>query len=348
MTLRLSPTVRRFGLAFTALGVAFLGALLVLRGMAVGWGMIAVAFPASLGLALAGDALGVDFAGTLRTRWAALSAQMRPWMWWLVAYVALKIPVPLWPEGFPVLGLLSTAALCVAGWLYAAERVGARRAWAMAALSFGVGWGVELLGSRTGFPFGIYSYGTAPPPTLLTVPLIVPLGWFALTLAATRLAGGRAWLAGVLMVAWDVGLEPLMTAQRYWLWSDPAPLWAGAPLQNFVGWWVVGTGLAWAFTRIAPSLFGRTGRGWGWPMQVRAAGRVSVGFRAEAVRVEPAPRPDLSRLSFAAAYPTELFFLPGGLVLVGRYVEAGGTLVAMLAALALARAVRGRGTGGRA
>lgn len=318
-----SPTLLRFGLAFAALGVAFLGALLVLRGAAVGWGLIAVAFPASLGLALAGDALGGGFASTLRTRWAALSAQMRPWMWWMVAYVALKIPVPLWPQGFPLLGLLSTAALCVAGWLYAAERVGARRAWAMAALSFAVGWGVELLGSRTGVPFGVYSYGTAPPPTLLTVPLLVPLGWFALTLAASLLAGGRAWLAGLLMVAWDVGLEPLMTAERYWLWQDPAPLWAGAPLQNFVGWWGVGTGLAWAFTRIAPGLFRRP------------AGT-------------PSPRPDLSRLSFAAAYPIELFFLPGGLVLVGRYVEAGGTLVAMLAALLLARAVRGRSDWGGA
>ncbi|MBB5236206.1 carotenoid biosynthesis protein [Deinococcus budaensis] len=342
MTLRLSPTLRRSLLAFAALGAAFLGALLVLRGAAVGWGLIAVAFPASLVLALAGDALGGDFSGTLRARWAALAGQLRPWMWWFCAYVALKIPVPLWPEGFPLLGLLSTAALCVAGWLYAAERVGARRAWAMAALSFSVGLGVELLGSRTGFPFGSYSYETSPPPTLLTVPLIVPLGWFALTLAATRLAGGRAWLAGLLMVAWDVGLEPLMTAQRYWLWSDPAPLWAGAPLQNFVGWWVVGTGLAWAFTRIAPGLFGRSGRGWGWPVQERAAGRVPVAFRAEAVSVEPAPRPDLSRLSFAVAYPVELFFLPGGLVLVGRYLEAGVTLLAMLGALALARAARGR------
>jgi len=61
-----------------------------------------------------------------------------------------------------------------------------------------------------------------------------------------------------------------------------------------------------------------------------------------------APRPDLSRLSFAVAYPIELFFLPGGLVLVGRYGEAGVTLAAMLAALALARAIRGPATGERA
>jgi len=348
LTPRLSPALLRLGLAFAALGVSFLGALLVLRGLSLGWGLIALGLPASLGLALAGDALGGNFSGTLRARWAALAGQMRPWMWWLSAYVALKIPVPLWPDGFPLLGLLSTAALFGAGLLYAAERVRWRRAWAMAALAFGVGLGVELLGSRTGFPFGMYSYATAPAPTLLTVPLIVPLGWFALTLAATLLAGGRAGLAGLLMVAWDVGLEPLMTAQRYWLWNDPAPLWAGAPVQNFLGWWAVGTGLAWAFTRIAPGLFGRPGRGWGWPVQVRGAAR--VGARMDVAHIEHlnAPRPDLSRLSFAVAYPIELFFLPGGLVLVGRYGEAGVTLAAMLAALALARAIRGPATGERA
>lgn len=314
-TSALPSTLRRLGLALTALGLAFVGALLVLRAVSPGWSLIALGLPLSLLLALAGDALGGDFTGTLRVRWAGVTGQMRPWMWWGVGYVALKIPVPLWPDGFPVLGLLSTAALFVAGLTYAAERVGGRRAWGMAALAFAVGLGVELLGSRTGFPFGRYSYAGAPAPTLLSVPLIVPLGWFALTLAAAVLARGRAWLAGVLLVAWDVGLEPLMTAQGYWRWSDPAPLWAGAPVQNFVGWWAVGTGLAWAFTRIAPGMF--------W---ARAA---SPGAGTGT--------PDPSRPSFALAYPVEMFFLPGGLVLVGRYPEAAVTFGAMLTALALAR-----------
>jgi uncharacterized membrane protein len=336
-----NPTLQRLGLAFAALGLAFLGALLVLRGVGSGWALIGLGLPLSLALALAGDALGGDFAGTLRARARSLTRQMRPWLWWTLLYVALKIPVPLWPQGFPVLGLASTGALFLAGLAFAGERVGARRALVMAALAFGVGLGVEWLGSRTGFPFGVYSYATAPAPTLLTVPLIVPLGWFALTLAATLLAGGRAWLAGLLMVAWDVGLEPLMTAERYWRWNDPAPLWAGAPVQNFLGWWAVGAGLAWAFTRTAPGLFGLRRRAWNLPMQQRAA---KVAFRVEAVTVETVrvSQPDLSHLSFAAVYPVEVFFLPGGLVLVGRYVEAAVTLAAMLAALALARAVRGR------
>ncbi|BDP43078.1 hypothetical protein DAETH_30470 [Deinococcus aetherius] len=335
----MSPVLLRSGLAFAALGVAFLGALLVINGLPGGWGLIALGLPLAGLLALGGDALRGDFAGTVRERGAALAGQTRPWMLWLVLYAAFKVPVPLWPEGFSLLALLSTGALFASALAYAWERAGARRALVMAALAFAVGLGVELLGSRTGFPFGVYSYAGAPAPTLLGVPLIVPLGWFALTLAATLLAEGRAWLAGVLMVAWDVGLEPLMTAQGYWRWSDPAPLWAGAPLQNFLGWWAVGTGLAWALTRLSPGTFGSRRQAWGLPMQERAAGRVAAHLGP--ATAEHAPQSDLSRLTFGVAYPVETFFLPGGLMLVGRYAEAGVTLAAMLAGLALARAMRG-------
>lgn len=304
----LPPLAWRAGLAALALGAAFAGALLVLAAQPAGWSLIALGLPLAGAGALAGDALGPDFEATLRARARTLTAQTRPWMWLLALSVALKIPVPLWPEGFPVLGLASTAALFAAALSYAAERVGWRRSAGLAALAFGAGWGAELLGSHTGFPFGVYTYAGAPGPLLLGVPLIVPLGWFALTLAATRLAGGRAWLAGGLLALWDVGLEPLMTAQGFWTWNDLHPLWAGAPLQNFLGWWAVGGAIAWALTRLGPELFVR-----------RAQDRGA---------------------DLAAAYPIETFFLPGGLILVGRPVEAAVTLLAMGLGLGLARMVR--------
>ncbi|MFC5848385.1 carotenoid biosynthesis protein [Deinococcus petrolearius] len=311
------PLLWRVGLAFAALGVAFVGALLVMAGQRGGWLPIALGLPLSGALALAGDRLGAGFGPTLRGRALALANRTRPWHAWMALYVALKIPVPLWPGGFPALGLASTAALFASALWYAAGclgggRVGWARAAGLAALAFLAGWGAELLGSHTGFPFGRYSYAGAPGPLLLGVPLIVPLGWFALTLAATRLAGGRPVLAGGLLALWDVGLEPLMTAQGFWTWSDPRPLWAGAPLQNFLGWWAVGGLIAWALTRLGPELFAR-----------RPQGR----------------RPEQGG-DFALAYPIETFFLPGGLVLVGRPAEAGVTLLAMGLGLGLARAVR--------
>ncbi|CAM3705473.1 carotenoid biosynthesis protein [Deinococcus frigens] len=315
----MTPTLLRSGLAFAALGVAFLGALLVLAEQKTGWALIAIGLPLSGVLALAGDALGGDFSTTLQRRTQVLISETRPWMWLIALYAVLHVPVPLWPQGFGILGLASTAALFVGALLYAAERVGWGRSWLMAAFACGLGLSAEVIGTRTGFPFGIYSYATAPEPLILGVPLMVPLGWFALTLAGLLLSGGRAWLAGLLLALWDVGLEPLMTAQRYWLWSDPNPLWAGAPIQNFLGWWAVGSGISWVLLKIGPQVFS--------PSPV-----------VENVQhpIRPAP------FNFAVAYPIETFFLPGGLILVGRYPEAAVTLLAMLLGLGLARAVRGR------
>ncbi|WP_412026946.1 carotenoid biosynthesis protein [Deinococcus yunweiensis] len=333
---RLSPTLRRAGLAFAALGMAFLGALLVIAGTSVGWALIALGLPLSGVLALAGDSLGRSFGPTVTQRGRALVAQTAPWMWFVALYAALKIPVPLWPEGFPVLGLASTAALFVAALLFVWERENAAKAGIMAALAFAVGLGVEVLGSRTGIPFGDYSYAGAPAPTLLGVPLIVPLGWFALTLTATCLSGGRPWLAGLLMMLWDVGLEPLMTAQGYWTWSDLLGLWAGAPLENFVGWWGVGTFLAWLFTGLAPRLFGLKSLEWAWALPWFARAFPMGGGPSLSLL----PRAAVSRADFRVVYAIEAFFLPGGLVLVGRYGEAAVTLVAMLGGLALARRVQ--------
>ena len=304
-----SPEMWRWGLVAASLGLAFLGALGVRAGHPPGWGLIALGLPLSGVLALAGDALGGGqaeaFRAVLRRRAQVLLGVMRPWLWWLVLSAAFKIPVPLFPDAFPGLGLLSTGALFASALSFAAEQVGWARAAGLAAFASGVGLGAEVLGSHTGFPFGAYSYATAPAPTVLGVPLIVPLGWFAFTLAGLSLSGGRPWLAGLLIMLWDVGLEPLMTAQRYWLWHDPRPLWAGAPLHNFLGWWALGAAIAWGIQRLAPALASR-----------------------------PAGPP------FALAYFTEAFFLPGGLLLVGRPAEAGVTLAAMALGAALAWGVR--------
>ncbi|WP_309569923.1 carotenoid biosynthesis protein [Deinococcus sp.] len=336
--IRFSPAVLRSLLAFAALGLGFLGALLVIAGNAGGWALIALGLPLSGVLALAGDALGREFGRTLSQRSRALAAQTAPWMWFVALYAALKVPVPLWPAGFPLLGLLSTGALFVAALLFVWERENAAKAAIMAALAFAVGLGVEVVGSRTGIPFGDYSYAGAPAPTLLGVPLIVPLGWFALTLTATCLSGGRPWLAGLLMMLWDVGLEPLMTAQGYWTWHDLLGLWAGAPVENFVGWWGVGAFLAWLFTGLAPRLFGLRALEWAWALPWFA--------RAFPVGGGPSlsllPCAAMSRADFRVVYAVEAFFLPGGLVLVGRSVEAAVTLVAMLAGLSLARWVTRR------
>lgn len=255
-------------------------------------------------------------------RLAALlrAGNVRPWMVLTALYALSKIPVPLLSGGFPVLGTLGTVFLFGAALSFAWDRLGAR-ALGLAAFAFLAGLGVELLGSHTGFPFGQYSYAAAPGPLLLGVPLLVPLGWFAMTLSAALLARGRPWLTGLLLAAWDVGLEPLMTQQGFWRWQDAGALWAGAPLQNFLGWFVVGVILAFVFKEVGgEKLFGSGGR--------------------------PSGSEDGSApfSTFAAAYLLEAAFLPAGLLLLGAgWGAALVTLLAMWGVVLLAlRPVAGR------
>ncbi|WP_425146147.1 carotenoid biosynthesis protein [Deinococcus sp.] len=293
-------------------------------------------------------------------RLAALlrAGTLRPWMLLTALYALSKIPVPLWPGGFPLLGTLGTALLFLAALNYAWERVGAGRALLLAGLSVAAGLGIEVLGSRTGLPFGRYSYALSPGLLLLGVPLLVPLGWFAMTLAAAVLARGRPWLTGLLLVAWDVGLEPLMTAQRFWKWNDSSPIWAGAPLQNFLGWFVVGAVLAFVLREVGPELF----RGMNTTRRVGRVRGLLVGLTSRTVNEQPislsvietgiietgvaetgitetgitetgvAPLPASTYLlpSFAAAYLLEAAFLPAGLLLLGA-----GPLAALVTLLCM-------------
>jgi len=108
-----------------------------------------------------------------------------------------------------------------------------------------IGWGVEELGSSTGFPFGEYDYGDDLQPQLAGVPLAVVLAWWAMAVpareVARRLVPGR-WVVpvgAVALTAWDVFLDPQMVGEGYWTWLDGGP-WRDIPLTNYVGWLVVG------------------------------------------------------------------------------------------------------------
>jgi putative membrane protein len=162
------------------------------------------------------------------------------------------------------------ATLVVAGaaantFLGATNRWGLRRAVA-AATATALGTAVvEHVGSRTGRPFGRYSYTGRLRPTFgrrdSGVPVLVPLAWWAMALPAREAAhaalggGGRAIprvaLGAVALTAWDLFLDPQMTAEDYWRWEH-AGRYRGIPLSNFVGWLVVSAGVMAALERLLP------------------------------------------------------------------------------------------------
>ncbi|MBK9179724.1 MAG: carotenoid biosynthesis protein [Acidimicrobiales bacterium] len=119
---------------------------------------------------------------------------------------------------------------------------------------------VEVVGSRTGVPFGRYGYTGELRPTVGGVPAVVPLAWFALGLPARdvgarlapRSAAGRVVLGAAALTAWDLFLDPQMTAERYWVWPGGGP-YRDIPLSNYAGWLAVSAGVMALLDRLLPT-----------------------------------------------------------------------------------------------
>jgi uncharacterized membrane protein len=117
-----------------------------------------------------------------------------------------------------------------------------------------LGTAVELIGVRTGFPFGRYAYTDRWRPLVALpgvglFPLQVPLAWTlmvgACTFTLVRVGIGSwpkwayALCAGLLCAIIDLAMEPVMTERLgYWRWLEPGPLPGGAPILNCFGWFL--------------------------------------------------------------------------------------------------------------
>lgn len=129
-----------------------------------------------------------------------------------------------------------------------------------AAITLAFGWGIEVLGTITHFPFGDYSYSDALGPALLGVPILIPMAWsmmaYPVLLAAQRLSStafGTAFIGGWLLASWDLFLDPQMVGEGYWTWNQVGwtlPGIPGIPLQNFLGWLLSSIALMWVLDRM--------------------------------------------------------------------------------------------------
>lgn len=111
----------------------------------------------------------------------------------------------------------------------------------------------ELLGTGYGIPFGAYHYTPMLGAEWLgRVPVVIPLSWFSMAVASYALARGattrgataRILLASLLLLCWDLALDPAMShATIYWVWGAHGPYY-GMPWSNLAGWYVTGIVLA--------------------------------------------------------------------------------------------------------
>jgi uncharacterized membrane protein len=109
-----------------------------------------------------------------------------------------------------------------------------------------LGFSAEVVGVQTGLIFGDYTYGRGLGTHLWGVPLTIGLNWFMLTCAASiigwRFLSHKIWVAlfvGVILVLFDVLMEPVAPILDYWEFVD-----GYAPLQNYLGWFIVAFAIA--------------------------------------------------------------------------------------------------------
>jgi putative membrane protein len=148
--------------------------------------------------------------------------------------------------------LLGAAVSVVHAWLSRGRRtgLGVLAVVVVTAVAF------ESVGLATGVPYGSYRYADTLGPTVLGVPLLVPLAWLMMAwpsrVLADRLTSGaraarrpaaRVLVAAAVVAAWDVVLDPQMVQAGYWTWAHPHPGLPGidmVPLTNLAGWLVAG------------------------------------------------------------------------------------------------------------
>jgi carotene biosynthesis associated membrane protein len=184
--------------------------------------------------------------------------------WWLAAVtVLLEILYPLihghGRDQLTIATVIVFAAATVVQ-LVATRRV--PYALGFLLVTVAVGFGVETVGTRTGYPFGSYAYNGTLGPRLRDVPLVIPLAWTMMSwpalAAARRLSRkrlGTALVGGWALASWDLFLDPQMVHAAHWTWAHPTPAIPGVhgvPLTNYAGWLAVSILLMALLDRIVP------------------------------------------------------------------------------------------------
>ena len=120
----------------------------------------------------------------------------------------------------------------------AAQARGWRRGLRPLAAAGGIGFAAELIGVRTGRPFGHYPYSGRLGPRVAGVPLLAAAAWAMMARPAWVVAGrlarrraARVPLAAGALTAWDVFLDPRMVREGYWCWPAGGTLRGRAAVE---------------------------------------------------------------------------------------------------------------------
>lgn len=162
--------------------------------------------------------------------------------------------------------VISSVVMFLACLASAARLLGLRPALHLAAIALPAGWCAEELGANYGWFFGDYDYTPVLGPQLGSVPVVIPLMWFALSYTGYVMANLIVWqvptdgatsrrrsavmafLAALIVTAYDLGVDPYMVYKlKAWIMVKQDGGWFGETLQGFAGWMLVAFAIVLAF-----------------------------------------------------------------------------------------------------
>lgn len=190
------------------------------------------------------------------THFLTLLPVSKPSFWFLLAWVAGMIVVPIarWiatDSIIPATATVTTVLQFVAVFAILVSTWGWPRTLMIFVVVAILTWFAEAIGSKTGIPFGYYSYTERLQPQLFGVPLLIPLAWFMMLApswaVAQTISRGKfnrvtfALIAAAAITAWDLFLDPQMVGWDFWVWHQPVAAgllgsYFGIPWINFFGW----------------------------------------------------------------------------------------------------------------
>jgi putative membrane protein len=161
----------------------------------------------------------------------------------LVASAEGWLPTPLrFNPWFLLVGVFVMRSPLVVGVLPLVDR----RAGAWIGLLVGYTYAIEVVGVRTGWPYGAFEYGVDLGPMVGGVPLALPVFFIPLVMNGyllrelvfgSRASGtvGRFAIVTAIVVAMDVVLDPGAVALGFWAYAAGGAFY-GVPLSNYLGW----------------------------------------------------------------------------------------------------------------
>jgi putative membrane protein len=169
---------------------------------------------------------------------------------WIASMVLTPIVIQVWGEAAFSICTSVTVLLHAAVSLMAMSEKRSGR-WVLGRFLWIIlaAFAIEVVGAKTGFPFGRYRYTSLLQPQVLSVPVLIPLAWTMMLIPAWGIASALqshwnprartalvfALVSALAFTAWDFYLDPYMVANGLWIW-DEAGGYIGIPWSNFLGW----------------------------------------------------------------------------------------------------------------